>query len=154
MIGLLIAIFACIYFFIEAKKRGQPPYKWLFVAFISFLGPKIVISWILLPIVLVALEIPLEKSQGTLVSFALLGFGIGFYLLIVARKKLYRNPRIVQDEGIVVVKSVGIVENNDGTFTVGVRLFSARTYCRPICSIFKGNNVMKSNKQINYTPTA
>ena len=138
MIGLLIAIFACIYFFIEAKKRGAPPFKWLVIAFVSFLGPQMLISWLLVPMVLIVMETPLDESTGTQLAFAFIGLGIGFYLLVVARKKLYRIPRIVPVEGAVVVKSLDIIENSDNTYTIGDKTFSSKSDAEQYAALLKG----------------
>ena len=126
MVSIFIAIAACIYFFIEAKKRSVSPGKWAFVAFIAFLGPQILLVWLLLPVILVTFGIPLDDSFGIQAAFGLAGFVIGFWLLIVARKRLYRHSRSEPPEDAIIIRSLEIVEQTDGTFAVGDRTFKSR----------------------------
>ena len=138
MIGLLIAVFACIYFYVEAKKRGEPPFTWSVIAFLTFMGPQIVISWFLVPFVLVKLQISLEDSQGMQILFGFITLGIGFYLLVVARKKLYTKPRLIPTEGITVINSIEITDNPNGTFTVGKKTFSDKADAKQYVSLLNG----------------
>jgi len=96
------------------------------------------ISWLLVPIVLIVMETPLDESTGTQLAFAFIGLGIGFYLLVVARKKLYRIPRIVPVEGAVVVKSLDIIENSDNTYTIGDKTFSSKSDAEQNAALLKG----------------
>ena len=126
MISIFIAVAACIYFFLEAKKRSVSPGKWALIAFVAFLGPQALLVWILLPIVLVTFGMPVEDSFGIQAMFGLTGFVIGFWLLIVARKKLYRHSRSEPPEDAVIIGSLDITEQTDGTFAVGDRTFKSR----------------------------
>lgn len=130
MVSLFIAIAACIYFFAEAKKRSVSPGKWAFIAFIAFLGPQILLVWLLLPVILVfrhlTFGIPVDDSFGIQAIFGLGGFVIGFWLLIVSRKKLYRYSRSEPPEDAIIIGSLEIVEQPDGMFAVGERTFKSR----------------------------
>ena len=80
----------------------------------------------LLPAVLVTFSMPVEDSFGIQAIFQLAGFVIGFWLLIVARKKLYRHSRTEPPEDAIIVGSLEITEQKDGTFAVGDRTFKSR----------------------------
>lgn len=138
MIGLLITVFACIYFFIEAKKRGEPPFKWSMIALLTFMGPQVVISWFLVPVILLRVGIPLQESQGTQVLFGLIALGIGFALLVAARKRLYRIPRLEPLEGMTVIKSLEITASPDGTFVVGDKTFKTEAEAKQYATFLKG----------------
>ena len=98
----------------------------------------ILISWVLVPIILIVTETPIDESTGTQLALAFIGLGIGFYLLVIARKKLYRIPRIVPVEGAVVVKSIDIIGNSDDTYTVGDKSFSSKTDAEQYAALLKG----------------
>ena len=127
MIGLFIAIAGCVYFFLEAGKRDVSRVKWALIAFVAFMGPQILISWLAVPIVFAMLGISPEDNIGTQGFFAIVGLVIGFVLLVVARKKLYLHARTEPVEGAVVITSFDIAENEDGTFSVGDRKFNAKS---------------------------
>lgn len=126
MVGIFIAIAACIYFFVEANKRKVSPYKWAMIAFAAFFGPQILLSWIVLPIAFVLFGIPIDDSTGIQVIVALTGFVLGFWLLVVYRKKLYRHARSEPPADAIVIGSLEIAEKDDGTFAVGDRVFQSR----------------------------
>ena len=127
MVGLFIAVAGCVYFFLEAGKRNVSRVKWGLIAFAAFMGPQVVISWLAVPIALVILGIPLEEGIGIQTVFAIVGLVIGFALLVVARKRLYRHARSEPVEGAVVITSLEIKENEDGSFSVGERRFPDKT---------------------------
>lgn len=138
MIGLLIAVFACIYFYIEAKKRGEPPFKWSIIALLTFMGPQVVLSWFLVPFILLRIGIPLEDSQGTQVLFGFIALGIGFALLVAAHKRLYRIPRLEPLERDTMIHSLEITEEADGTFGVGGKTFKSEAEATQYATFLKG----------------
>lgn len=126
MIGLLIAIASCIYFFIEAGKRNRSRIKWASIAFAAFLGPQLLLSWAALPLVLATFRIPLDDSYGLQFIFAITGLAVGFYLLVVARKRLYLYARTEPPKDGAVIRSLEIVDNEDGSYSVGDRTFKSK----------------------------
>ena len=138
MIGIFIAICACIYFFMEARKRGQSGAKWSVVAFVGFFAPQVVIVWIILPFVLGGLNIPLEDSVGIQIACAIAVLVVGFCVLIAVRKSLYRFPRMVPEEGVVLVKEIDVFENADGTFTIADKTFDTRSEADQYAVFLKG----------------
>lgn len=126
MIGLLIAIASCVYFFIEADKRNVSRIKWASIAFIAFLGPQLLLSWMVLPMALAAFGIPFDESHGLQLVLGITGFVIGFYLLVVARKRLYQHKRTEPPKDGVMIGSLEITSNEDGSYSVGDRTFKSK----------------------------
>ena len=137
MIGYFILIAACIHFFIEAKKRGQSSFKWLAIAFGSYMGPQIICVGILVPIMLSVFQMSPEKIDRIRMPIIFLGVGVGFYLLVLSRKKLYRFARLVEDKDVKIITSLEIIGNSDGTFSVADRSFKSRRDAEDYVSLLK-----------------
>jgi len=126
MVGILIAIAAAIYFFVEAKKRGQNSFKWAGIAIITYGAPQVIISWLIVPTIFVMLQMPIEENLGIYSIISIGAFFLSFYLLVLARKKLYTYERIEPLKDKVVISSVEITENKDDTYSVSGKVFKTK----------------------------
>jgi len=137
MIGLFIAIVACIHFFIEAKKRGASSFKWAAIAFGTFMGTQFIFAWIIVPILIVIFPMSPDKIHRIIVPVNIIGVAVGFYLLVYSRKKLYRIPRLVEDSDLQVITSLEIIKNSDGSFSVADRSFKSKRDAEDYVSLLK-----------------
>ena len=96
------------------------------MGFVAFLGPQLIASLVVVPVILIALQVPIEDSLWIQTLAALASFVVAFWLLVLIRKRLYKLPRTERAKDAVIVHSLEIIELEDGTFSVNNRVFQTR----------------------------
>jgi hypothetical protein len=126
MLAIFITIAACVTFFVEARKRNQSPFKWVAIALVAFWLPSLVLA-LTFGFILGVMGMPFEEAHNLQVVISISGFVIGFYLLVRARKQLYRSS-LTQEymDQSLSQRELEINENEDGTFSVDGRAFPSR----------------------------
>lgn len=94
MFTLLIALSGATYFFMEASKRGQNPWKWAGIAIAAIMGPLVVLGWYVIPITMALLGFNYEGHLSARLTATLGLVGAGIYLFFLARMRLTRYPKL------------------------------------------------------------
>ena len=122
---LVVALAACSHFAVEARKRGESPGRWSLIGFAVFIGPQMLFSWLLYPLILLAARPVFGQAPGVLyIVLSIIGLGVGIYALGQARKRLYRKGASEECENREPV--LDIREAEGGLCAVGERLFKTR----------------------------
>ena len=88
MLSLIFAAAGSLHFFLEARKRNVSSIKWVLIAFVAFMGPQALALLIVTPVTVVFFEVPPENSLGLQFALGVTGLVIGFWVFVVARKRL------------------------------------------------------------------
>lgn len=94
MFTVLISLSGATYFFIEAHKRGQNPWKWAGIAIAAIMGPLVIIGWYVIPITFDLLGFRYGGHPSARLTATLGLVGAGIYLFILARMRLVRYPKL------------------------------------------------------------
>lgn len=94
MLTVLIAMSGATYFFVEASRRGQNPWKWAGVAIAAIMGPLVILGWYVVPITMTLLGFHYEGHLTARLTATLGLIGAGIYLFFLARLRLVRYPKL------------------------------------------------------------
>lgn len=94
MITVFIALSGATYFFVEATRRGQNPWKWAGIAIAAIMGPLVILGWYVIPITMTLLGFPYESHLSARLTATLGLVGAGIYLFFLARMRLVRYPKL------------------------------------------------------------
>ena len=90
----MIALCGATYFFVEAHKRGQNPWKWSGIAVAAIMGPLVVLGWYVIPITMGLLGFYYEGNLSARLTATLGLVATGVYLFFLARMWLIRYPKL------------------------------------------------------------
>ena len=93
---VLITLCGATYFFVEATKRGQNPWKWAVIAITVIMGPLVVLGWYVVPITLELLGFYYEGHLSSRLTVTVGLVATGIYLFFLARMRLVRYPKLTE----------------------------------------------------------
>ncbi|MDX1513625.1 MAG: hypothetical protein R3174_07770 [Gammaproteobacteria bacterium] len=94
MITLFIALCAATYFFVQAGRRGQNPWKWGGIAIAAIMGPLVILGWYVFPIMFELLGFRYHGHLSARLTVTVGLIAVGIYLFFLARMRLVRYPKL------------------------------------------------------------
>jgi hypothetical protein len=92
----LITLGGATYFFVEANKRGQNPWKWAGIAIAAIMGPLVILGWYVIPITLELLGFYYKAHLSARLTATLGLLAAGIYLFFLARMRLVHYPKLTE----------------------------------------------------------
>lgn len=94
MFTILLALCGATYFFVEANKRGQNPWKWASIAVAAIMGPLVILGWYVIPITLELLGFYYANHLSARLTATVGLLAAGIYLFFLARMRLVCYPKL------------------------------------------------------------
>lgn len=96
MVTLFLSLCCATYFFVQAYRRGQNPFKWAGIAIAAVMGPLVILGWYVFPISFEILGFHYEGHRSARLTVTIGLIAAGIYLFILARMRLVRYPKLTQ----------------------------------------------------------